>query len=105
MSGLRCRPGDMALICRLPAERENFGIVLTVERSHLLHGQVWWEFKDATRPVTGWNDITGLPSRASHSFENGCAMYVADDELMPLRPPPGAESTPTTADKPQPVEA
>lgn len=100
MSGLRCWPGALAIVVRAKLP-ENVGIVvrcIEVIRMCPDRGAMW--LSESLRPgPTVWvhneKPTGGLHYRS----------LSPDAWLIPITPPPGTESTPTTADKPQPVEA
>jgi hypothetical protein len=104
MSGLRCWPGALAYIVAPWACRSEHGLQVTVLRQGTLGERVESRGGYGSRcegPSLGGCHVGWLCDGRGSRFPR----FIADECLRPLLPPPGAEDTPTTADKPQPVEA
>lgn len=105
MSGLRCWPGCLAEVVDDREFPQNNGVrgVVVGRATEDEFGELWgeeWSFKPAS-PLWAWDDDER--TQASPGMPGHCtAMY--DRALRPVVPPPAADSSPTTADKPQPVE-
>jgi hypothetical protein len=109
MSGLRCWPGALAYItnpkmfgvqvtCLYLAPAEDFELPDGFPAFRTT-GVASWVIEFATpRPVLC--RIAGVLTERMTKYA-----VCGDKWLRPIVPPPGAEDTPTTADKPQPVEA
>ncbi len=112
MSGLRCWPGALAYITH-PSDFGHMVEVLYLEpREHYTLPDGFPAFSVGGPNQSMWViKAMGKPFAATVYRAGGRtprrAMYAACEDrwLRPITPPPGAEDTPTTADKPQPVEA
>ncbi len=104
MSPLRCWPGCLAVYVGPPEvvvlDGESltvcsYGTPFEVQELAARRDGAFWRVKP--RHVR-------VESSAGRYFE-GDLVEVRDACLLPITPPPAADSTNTTADKPQPVEA
>lgn len=109
MSGLRCWPGALAVVIRSTMGNEGREVVcLRYVRRQERVPEVCprtYAFED------GWLVQAARPLRCFPALGRDAAPgadrvgIFPDTWLLPLRPGAAAEDTPTTADKPQPVEA
>jgi hypothetical protein len=97
MSGLRCWPGALAFPtgARNPKNRATLVQCLRIATADELEA---FNFTSFDGPV--W--VLDRPLKSIHGH---MLPLCRDKTLTPITPPPGTEDTPTTADKPQPVEA
>ena len=100
MSGLRCWPGALAYIVAPWERQQEHGTVVTVLRRAAAGER-------RTQRNGRWTESNCALCRAwlcdGPGGEFPC--FIADECLRPIVPPPAADSNPTAAEKPQPVEA
>ncbi len=98
---MRCKPGDLAVICGPTAEPVNVGIFLRVTKCDPLDST--WQFNEATRPIQFYQGSDPI-GRFSSSSEAGGNAWIFDNDLRPIRDQPGEDETLTWAPVPSTVE-
>lgn len=92
---MNCRPGDLAMIVRVPIGKEvqNLGAFVRLVR---IRFGADWIFEEASRPLIAF-DASGKESCiVSSSFECQDGYVVLhDSHLMPIRPGDMEDETPT----------
>ncbi len=99
---MRCKPGDLAVMCGSITTPENVGIFLRV--TELDPFDRMWRFEDASRPVQFYIGKKKCECFRS-SAEAGGNAWIPDRELRPIRPGDGADETLVWAGRPERVEA